>query len=128
MGMTTFVQDCSGKELYAKATLTGLNSDYGHEINLEEVRILDFRTADFVYNFFSVKIAVSVAIHLDGPNNVSMRLDGEFNIDDTNKIVVPINQVLIYDTTIPYEDPENCNEVYEAIGEDAYLTIEITYE
>ena len=128
MGMTTFVQDCSGKELYAKATLTGLNSDYGHEIDLEEVRILDFRTADFVYNFFSAKIAVSVAIHLDGPNNVSMRLDGEFNIDDTNKIVAPINQVLIYDTTIPYEDPESCNEVYEAIGEDAYLTIEITYE
>lgn len=128
MGIATFVQDCSGKELHAKATLTGLNSDYGHEIDLEEVRILDFRTADFVYNFFSAKIAVSVALYLDGPNNVSMRLDGEFDLDESNKIIVPINQVLIYDTTIPYEDPERCTEVYEAIGEDAYLTIEITYE
>ena len=128
MGIVTFVQDCSGKELYAKATLSNLSSDYGHEIDLEEVRILDFRSADFVYNFFSAKIAVSVAIYLDGPNNVSMRLDGEFDINDGSKIIVPIKQVLIYDTTIPYENPESCIEVYETIGEDAYLTIEITYE
>lgn len=128
MGIATFVQDCSGKELYAKAILKGLDSDYSYELDLEEVRILDFRSADFVYNAYSAKIAVNVAIHIDGPNNVSMRLDGEFNIDDGNQIIAPIKTCLIYDTTIHYENPETCEEVYREIGEDAYLTIEITYD
>lgn len=128
MGIATFVQDCSGKELHAKATLTGLNSDYGHEIDLEEVRILDFRSADFSNNSYNAKVAVRVAVHIDGLNTVSMRLDGEFDLDNSNTIVERVTGLLIYDTSIPYEDPESCIEVYEAIGEDAYLTIEITYE
>ena len=128
MGMSTFVQDYSGKELVAKATLKDLNSDYGHEIDLEEVRILDFKSADFTNNVYSAKVAVSVAVYIDGPNTVSMRLDGEFDIDGGNTIVERITGLLIYDTSIPYEDPESCIEVYEAIGEDSYLTIEITYE
>ena len=128
MGMTTFVQDCSGKGLVAKAAVIDLNSEYNYEIDLEEVRILDFKSADFSNQSYSAKVALSIAIHLDGPNNVSMRLDGEFDLDNSNTIIEPIKKVLIYDTTIHYEDPESCEEVYRAIGEDAYVVVQIGYE
>ena len=71
---------------------------------------------------------MSIAIQIDGPNNVSMRLDGEFDLDNENEITTPIDQVLIYDTTIYYEDPESCEEVYSAIGEDAYVAVQLGYE
>lgn len=128
MGMSTFVQDCSGKGLVAKAAVIDLNSEYNYEIDLEEVRILDFKSADFSNQSYSAKVALSIAIHLDGPNNVSMRLDGEFDLDNSNTIIEPIKKVLIYDTTIHYEDPESCEEVYRAIGEDAYVVVQIGYE
>lgn len=128
MGMTTFVQDCSGKGLVAKAAVIDLNSEYNYEIDLEEVRILDFKSADFSNQSYSAKVALSIVIHLDGPNNVSMRLDGEFDLDNSNTIIEPIKKVLIYDTTIHYEDPESCEEVYRAIGEDAYVVVQIGYE
>ena len=128
MRMSTFVQDCSGKGLVAKAAVIDLNSEYNYEIDLEEVRILDFKSADFSNQSYSAKVALSIAIHLDGPNNVSMRLDGEFDLDNSNTIVEPIKKVLIYDTTIHYEDPESCEEVYCEIGEDAYVVVQIGYE
>lgn len=37
----------------------------------------------------------------------------------------PIKQILIYDTNIPYSNPGVCEEVYAAIGENAYLNIEV---
>lgn len=95
---------------------------------MEEVRILDFKSADFSNQSYSAKVALSIAIHLDGPSNVSMRLDGEFDLDNSNTIIEPIKKVLIYDTTIHYEDPESCEEVYSAIGEDAYVVVQIGYE
>ena len=128
MGMTTFVQDCSGKGLVAKAAVIDLNSEYNYQIDLEEVRILDFKSADFSNQSYSAKVALSIAIHLDGPSNVSMRLDGEFDLDNSNTIIEPIKKVLIYDTTIYYEDPESCEEVYSAIGEDAYVAVQLGYE
>lgn len=128
MRMTTFVQDCSGKELYAKAFLANLNPEYSAEVDFEEFRILDFKSADFSNNSYSAKVAVSIAIHIDGPNNVSMRLDGELDLDNDNEIATPINQVLIYDTTIRYENPESCEEVYREIGEDAHVIIQLSYE
>lgn len=128
MGMTTFVQDCSGKGLVAKAAVIDLNSEYNYEIDLEEVRILDFKSADFSNNSYSAKVAVNIAIHIDGQNNVSMRLDGEFDLDNDNEIATPINQVLIYDTTIRYDNPESCEEVYREIGEDAHVVIQLSYE
>lgn len=126
--MTTFVKDDSGKELVAKAAVIDLNSEYGYEIDLEEVRILNFKSADFSNQSYSAKVALSIAIHLDGPNNVSMRLDGEFDLDNSNTIVESIKKVLIYDTTIHYEDPESCEEVYREIGENAYVVVQIGYE
>ena len=128
MGMSTFVQDCSGKGLVAKAAVIDLNSEYNYEIDLEEVRILDFKSADFSNQSYSAKVALSIAIYIDGPNSVSMRLDGEFDLDNGNTIVESIKKVLIYDTTIHYEDPESCEEVYRAIGEDAYVVVQIGYE
>ncbi len=128
MGIATIVKDDSDKELIARAGLIDLNSDYSYEIDLEDFRILDFKSADFSNNSYTAKVAMSIAIHLDGPNTVSMRLDGEFDLDNGNEITTPIKQVLIYDTTIHYENPETAEEVYREIGEDAYLTIEITYE
>lgn len=128
MGMTTFVQDCSGKELYAKAFVADLNPDYSAEIDLEDFRILDFKSADFSNNSYSAKVAASIAIRIDGRNTVRMRLDGEFDLDNSNTIVEPIKKVLIYDTTIHYEDPESCEEVYSAIGEDAYVVVQLCYE
>lgn len=128
MGMTTFVQDCSGKELYAKAFVVNLNPEYSAEIDFEEFRILDFKSADFSSNSYSAKVAASIAIHIDGRNTVSMRLDGEFDLDNNNEIATPINQVLIYETTIHYENPESCEEVYREIGEDAHVVIQICYE
>lgn len=126
--MTTFVQDCSGKELYAKAFVADLNPDYSVEIDLEDFRILDFKSADFSNNSYTAKVEMSIAIHIDGPNNVSMRLDGEFDLDNGNEITTPIKQVLIYDTTIHYENLESCEEVYREIGEDAHVVIQISYE
>lgn len=128
MGMTTFVQDCSGKELHAKAFVVNLNPEYSAEIDFEEFRILDFKSADFSDNSYSAKVAASIAIHIDGRNTVSMRLDGEFDLDNDNEIATPINQVLIYETTIHYENPESCEEVYREIGEDAHVVIQISYE
>lgn len=128
MGMSTFVQDCSGKGLVAKAAVIDLNSDYNYEIDLEEVRILDFKSADFSNQSYSAKVALSIAIHLDGPNNVSVRLDGEFDLDNSNTIIESIKKVLIYDTTIHYEDPESCEEIYREIGENAYVVVQIGYE
>lgn len=128
MGMTTFVQDCSGKELYAKAFVADLNPDYSAEIDLEDFRILDFKSADFSNNSYSAKVAASIAIRIDGRNTVRMRLDDEFDLDNDNEIATPINQVLIYETTIHYENPESCEEVYREIGEDAHVVIQISYE
>lgn len=128
MGMSTFVQDCSDKGLVAKAAVIDLNSEYNYEIDLEEVRILDFKSADFSNNAYTAKVEMSIAIHIDGPNNVSMRLDDEFDLDNGNEITTSIKQVLIYDTTIHYEDPESCEEVYRAIGEDAYVVVQLGYE
>lgn len=128
MGIATIVKDDSGKELVARAGLIDLNSDYSYEIDLEDFRILDFKSADFSNNAYSAKVEMSIAIHIDGPNNVSMRLDGEFDLDNGNEITTPIKQVLIYDTTIHYEDPESCEEVYSAIGEDTYVVVQLGYE
>lgn len=128
MGIATIVKDDSGKELVARAGLIDLNSDYSYEIDLEDFRILDFKSADFSNNSYSAKVAASIAIHIDGRNTVSMRLDGEFDLDNTNEIAIPINQVLIYETTIHYENPESCEEVYCEIGEDAHVVIQISYE
>lgn len=127
MKISTLVEDCSGKEFYAKAFMVNLNPEYSAEIDLESFRILDFKSADFSNNAYSAKVAVSVAIHIDGPNTASMRLDGDFDLDNDNEIATPINQVLIYDTTIHYDNPEICEEVYRELGEDAYLVIELNY-
>ena len=128
MRIATIVKDDSGKELVARAGLIDLNSDYSYEIDLEDFRILDFKSADFSNNSYSAKVAASIAIHIDGRNTVSMRLDGEFDLDNTNEIATPINQVLIYETTIHYENRESCEEVYREIGEDAHVVIQISYE
>lgn len=40
--------------------------------------------------------------------------------------MIPIREILIYDTTIPYSNPEVCEEVYNAIGDPGYLNIEVT--
>ena len=111
-----------------KHFLVNLNPEYSAEVDFEEFRILDFKSADFSNNSYSAKVAVSIAIHIDGPNNVSMRLDGELDLDNDNEIATPINQVLIYDTTIRYENPESCEEVYREIGEDAHVIIQLSYE
>lgn len=55
-----------------------------------------------------------------------MRLDGEIDLDSENEVMIPIKEILIYDTTITYLNLEVCEEVYAAIGENAYLNIEVT--
>lgn len=55
-----------------------------------------------------------------------MRYDGEIELDGENEVMIPIREILIYDTTIHYSNPEICEEVYAAIGENAYLNIEVT--
>lgn len=128
MGISTIVKDDTGHELVAKASLVNLNSEYGTEIDLGDFRIMDFVSANFMDNSYTARFSMNIAIHLDGPNYVSMRLDGDFDINDSNEISVPITDVLIYDTTIHYENPESCEEVYREIGEDAYLVVELSYE
>ena len=118
----------SEKSLSISAEVVGLNRDFDYEIELDDLGtfIRSIELADYANDQYKAELSVSLAIRINGPEYVYMRCDGEFKLDDCNEIIVPIKQILIYDTTIVYSDPEICEEVYAELGEDAYLAIEVT--
>ena len=122
------LRDESSRALSIGAELVYLNDSIDYEIEIEPngtfIRSLDL--ADYANNQYKAKLTVSIAIRINSPEYVYMRLDGEIELDGENEVMIPIKQILIYDTTIDYSNPEVCEEVYEVIGQNAYLNIEVT--
>lgn len=122
------LRDESSRSLSIGAELVYLNDGVDYEIEIENdgtfIQSLDL--ADYANNQYKAKLTVSIAIKINSPEYVSMRYDGEIELDGENEVMIPIREILIYDTTIPYSNPEVCEEVYAAIGENAYLNIEVT--
>lgn len=100
--------------------------DYEIEIENDGTFIQSLDLADYANNQYKAKLTVSIAIRINSPEYVSMRYDGEIELDGENEVMIPIREILIYDTTIPYSNPEICEEVYSAIGDPGYLNIEVT--
>lgn len=122
------LRDESSRSLSIGAELVYLNDGVDYEIEIENdgtfIQSLDL--ADYANNQYKAKLTVSIAIKINSSEYVSMRYDGEIELDGENEVMIPIREILIYDTTIPYSNPEVCEEVYAAIGENAYLNIEVT--
>lgn len=122
------LRDESSRSLSIGAELVYLNDGVDYEIEIENdgtfIQSLDL--ADYANNQYKAKLTVSIAIKINSPEYVSMRYDGEIELDGENEVMIPIREILIYDTTIHYSNPEICEEVYAAIGENAYLNIEVT--
>lgn len=122
------LRDESSRSLSIGAELVYLNDGVDYEIEIENdgtfIQSLDL--ADYSNNQYKAKLTVSIAIKINSPEYVSMRYDGEIELDGENEVMIPIREILIYDTTIHYSNPEICEEVYAAIGENAYLNIEVT--
>lgn len=122
------LRDESSRSLSIGAELVYLNDgvDYKIEIENDGTFIQSLDLVDHANNQYKAKLTVSIAIKINSPEYVSMRYDGEIELDGENEVMIPIREILIYDTTIPYSNPEVCEEVYAAIGENAYLNIEVT--
>lgn len=122
------LRDESQKSLSIGAELVYMKDGIDYEIEIEQggtfIQSLDL--ADYTNNQYKAKLTVSIAIRINSPEYVSMRFDGEIELDGENEVMIPIKEILIYDTTIPYSNPEVCEEVYAVIGENAYLNIEVT--
>ena len=122
------LRDESSRSLSIGAELVYLNDGVDYEIEIENdgtfIQSLDL--ADYANNQYKAKLTVSIAIKINSPEYVSMHYDGEIELDGENEVMIPIREILIYDTTIHYSNPEICEEVYAAIGENAYLNIEVT--
>ena len=122
------LRDESQKSLSIGAELVYMKDGIDYEIEIEQggtfIQSLDL--ADYTNNQYKAKLTVSIAIRINSPEYVSMRFDGEIELDGENEVMIPIKEILIYDTTIPYSNPEVCEEVYVVIGENAYLNIEVT--
>ena len=122
------LRDESQKSLSIGAELAYMKDGIDYEIEIEQggtfIQSLDL--ADYTNNQYKAKLTVSIAIRINSPEYVSMRFDGEIELDGENEVMIPIKEILIYDTTIPYSNPEVCEEVYAVIGENAYLNIEVT--
>lgn len=122
------LRDESQKSLSIGAELVYMKDGLDYEIEIEQdgtfIRSLDL--ADYANNQYKAKLTVSIAIRINSPEYVSMRFDGEIELDGENEVMIPIKEILIYDTTIPYSNPEVCDEVYSAIGDPGYLNIEVT--
>lgn len=122
------LRDESSRALSIGAELVYLNDNIDYEIEIAPdgtfIRSLDL--ADYVNNQYKAKLTVSIAIRINSPEYVYMRFDGEIELDGENEVMIPIKQILIYDTTIAYSNPEVCEEVYAVIGQNAYLNIEVT--
>lgn len=122
------LRDESSRALSIGAELVYLNDNIDYEIEIAPdgtfIRSLDL--ADYANNQYKAKLTVSIAIRINSPEYVSMRYDGEIELDGENEVMIPIREILIYDTTIPYSNPEVCEEVYNAIGDPGYLNIEVT--
>ena len=122
------LRDESSRTLSIGAELVYMKDGIDYEIEIENdgtfIQSLDL--ADYTNNQYKAKLTVSIAIRINSPEYVSMRYDGEIELDGENEVMIPIREILIYDTTIPYSNPEVCEEVYAAIGENAYLNIEVT--
>lgn len=122
------LRDESSRSLSIGAELVYMKDGIDYEIEIENdgtfIQSLDL--ADYTNNQYKAKLTVSIAIRINSPEYVSMRYDGEIELDRENEVMIPIREILIYDTTIPYSNPEVCEEVYSAIGDPGYLNIEVT--
>lgn len=122
------LRDESSRTLSIGAELVYMKDDIDYEIEIENdgtfIQSLDL--ADYANNQYKAKLTVSIVIRINSPEYVSMRYDGEIELDGENEVMIPIREILIYDTTIPYSNPEVCEEVYSAIGDPGYLNIEVT--
>lgn len=122
------LRDESSRALSIGAELVYMKDGIDYEIEIENdgtfIQSLDL--ADYANNQYKAKLTVSIAIRINSPEYVSMRYDGEIELDGENEVMIPIREILIYDTTIPYSNPEVCEEVYSAIGDPGYLNIEVT--
>ena len=122
------LRDESSRALSIGAELVYMKDDVDYEIEIENdgtfIQGLDL--ADYANNQYKAKLTVSIAIRINSPEYVSMRYDGEIELDGDNEVMIPIREILIYDTAIPYSNPEVCEEVYSAIGDPGYLNIEVT--
>lgn len=122
------LRDESSRSLSIGAELVYMKDGIDYEIEIENdgtfIQSLDL--ADYTNNQYKAKLTVSIAIRINSPEYVSMRYDGEIELDGENEVMIPIREILIYDTTIPYSNPEVCEEVYSAIGDPGYLNIEVT--
>lgn len=122
------LRDESSRALSIGAELVYMKDGIDYEIEIENdgtfIQSLDL--ADYANNQYKAKLTVSIAIRINSPEYVSMRYDGEIGLDGENEVMIPIREILIYDTTIPYSNPEVCEEVYNAIGDPGYLNIEVT--
>lgn len=122
------LRDESSRTLSVGAELVYMKDGIDYEIEIENdgtfIQSLDL--ADYANNQYKAKLTVSIAIRINSPEYVSMRYDGEIELDEENEVMIPIREILIYDTTIPYSNPEVCEEVYNAIGDPGYLNIEVT--
>lgn len=122
------LRDESQRSLSIGAELVYMKDGIDYEIEIERdgtfIQSLDL--ADYANNQYKAKLTVSIAIRINSPEYVSMRYDGEIELDGENEVMIPIREILIYDTTIPYSNPEVCEEVYSAIGDPGYLNIEVT--
>lgn len=122
------LRDESQKSLSIGAELVYMKDGLDYEIEIEQdgTFIRSIELADYTNNQYKAELTVSVAIRINGPEYVSMRFDGEIKLDGENEVMIPIREILIYDTTIPYSNPEVCEEVYDTIGDPGYLNIEVT--
>ena len=122
------LRDESSRSLSIGAELVYMKDGIDQEIEIENDRtfIQSLDLADYANNQYKAKLTVSIAIRINSPEYVSMRYDGEIELDGENEVMIPIREILIYDTTITYSNPEVCEEVYNAIGDPGYLNIEVT--
>lgn len=122
------LRDESSRSLSIGAELVYLNDGVDYEIEIwnDGTFIQSLDLVDYANNQYKAKLTVSIAIKINSPEYVSMRYDGEIELDGENEVMIPIREILIYDTTIPYSNPEVCEEVYNAIGDPGYLNIEVT--
>ena len=122
------LRDESQKSLSIGAELVYMKDGLDYEIEIEQdgTFIRSIELADYTNNQYKAELTVSIAIRINGHEYVSMRFDGEIKLDGENEVMIPIREILIYDTTIPYSNPDVCEEVYDAIGDPGYLNIEVT--
>lgn len=122
------LRDESQKSLSIGAELVYMKDGLDYEIEIEQdgTFIRSIELADYTNNQYKAELTVSIAIRINGHEYVSMRFDGEIKLDGENEVMIPIREILIYDTTIPYSNPDVCEEVYDAIGDPGYLSIEVT--